>query len=211
MKYPVYNQQGKEAGTTLLPKEIFEVKENSDLIHQVAVSQMANKRRKIAHTKGRGEVKGSGRKPWKQKGTGRARIGSIRSPLWKGGGVTFGPTKERVFKKIIPKLMRRKALFMVLSAKADENLLILLDKLTGFKEQTKTKDMVNVLNNLPSKTNSVLVVLAQMDNNIIKATRNIPKTATIQAKSLNVLDLLSYKYLVMPKESVKVIKETFTK
>ena len=211
MKYPVYNQQGKEAGTTLLPKEIFEVKENSDLIHQVAVSQMANKRRKIAHTKGRGEVKGSGRKPWKQKGTGRARIGSIRSPLWKGGGVTFGPTKERVFKKIIPKLMRRKALFMVLSAKADENLLILLDKLTGFKEQTKTKDMVNILNNLPSKTNSVLVVLAQMDNNIIKATRNIPKTATIQAKSLNVLDLLSYKYLVMPKESVKVIKETFTK
>ncbi len=205
----VYNQKGEEIGQAKLPKEIFEVKTNPDLIHQVIVSQMANRRRKIAHTKGRGEVRGSGRKPWRQKGTGRARAGSIRSPLWKGGGVTFGPTKEKVFKKKIPKSMRRKALFMTLSAKANKNLLILLDKLTGFTARAKTKDMVNILNKLPSKRNSVLIVLAQMHENIIKATRNIPKTATIQAKNLNVLDLLSYKYLVMPKESVRIIKETF--
>jgi len=129
MKVSVYDQQGKEIGTTLLPKEIFDVKLNPDLVHQVATSQMANRRQVIAHTKDRGEVRGGGKKPWRQKGTGRARHGSIRSPLWKGGGVTFGPTKERNFKKIIPKKMKRKALFMVLSAKAKENLLIILDTL----------------------------------------------------------------------------------
>ena len=108
MKVPLYNQEGKESGQALLPKEIFDVKFNSDLVHQVAVSQAANRRRVIAHTKGRGDVRGGGKKPWRQKGTGRARHGSRRSPIWKGGGVTFGPTKERVFKKDIPKKMRRK-------------------------------------------------------------------------------------------------------
>ena len=129
MKVSVYNQEGKEVGKVLLPKEIFEVKVNPDLVHQVVVCQMANRRQPIAHTKDRGEVRGGGRKPWSQKGTGRARHGSIRSPLWIGGGVTFGPRKEKIFKKKIPKKMRRKALFMVLSGKAKENLLLVLDKL----------------------------------------------------------------------------------
>ena len=98
-----YNQKGEKVGQTLLPREIFGVEINPDLVHQVVVSQMANRRKVIAHTKTRGEVRGGGKKPWRQKGTGRARHGSIRSPIWKGGGVVFGPRKEKIFKKEIPK------------------------------------------------------------------------------------------------------------
>ncbi len=209
MKTVVYNQEGKKISQTLLPKEIFDVKMNSDLVHQVAVSQMANRRQVSAHIKTRAEVRGGGRKPWRQKGTGRARAGSIRSPIWRGGGVTFGPTTEKVFKKRIPKKMRRKALFMVLSAKAKENLLLVLNNLKI--EKPKTKLMREILDKLFLKKGSGLIALAQKDENIIKAARNIPKTETIQAKDLNVLDLLSSKYLVMPKEVIKVIKETFIK
>jgi large subunit ribosomal protein L4 len=204
-----YNQNGEKIGQTRLPKEIFDVKINPDLVHQVVVSQMANRRKVIAHTKDRGEVRGGGRKPWRQKGTGRARHGSIRSPLWRGGGVTFGPRKEKVFKKEIPKKMRRKALFMVLSGKAKNNLLILLDKLKI--EKPKTKLMVEILKKLPSKDESALIALPELDKNLILAARNLPEVETIQAKDLNVLDLLSFKYLIMPKESIKVIKETFLK
>ena len=224
MKIAVYNQQGKEISQTLLPKEIFDVKMNPDLVHQVVVSQAANKRRIIAKTKDRAEVRGGGRKPWQQKGTGRARAGSIRSPIWKGGGKTFGPTTEKVFKKRIPKKIRRKALFMVLSAKAEAHLILVLDSLKIEKSpkdqalnavnarltgRVKTKDIVNILNKLPSKSNSALITLPEIDKNIILAARNISKVDTIQAKDLNALDLLSYKYLIMPKEALKVIKETF--
>ena len=209
MKITIYNREGKEIGQTLLPKEIFGVKINPDLVHQVVVSQLANRRRVIAATKGRGEVRGGGRKPWRQKGTGRARHGSIRSPLWRGGGVTFGPRKERVFKKKIPKKMRRKALLMVLSGKVKNNLLILLDK---FKiEQPKTKLMADILKKLPCKEKSTLIALPEYDRNIILAARNLPEVDTLWARNLNALDLLIFKYLVMPKESIKVIKETFLK
>lgn len=203
----VLNQEGKEIGEARLPKEIFEVKMSSDLVHQIVLSQMANRRRTIAKTKTRAEVRGGGRKPWRQKGTGRARAGSIRSPIWRGGGVTFGPTTEKVFKKIIPKKMRRKALFMVLSAKAKENLLLILDKLEIKK--LKTKSMVEILNKLFLEKGSGLVILPQKNENIIKAARNIPRIMTMQAKDLNVLDLLSYKYVLMPKEAIKIIKDTF--
>ncbi|MDI6882992.1 MAG: 50S ribosomal protein L4 [Patescibacteria group bacterium] len=211
-----YNQNGEEIGKTKLPKEIFDVPLNSDLVHQVVVSQLANRRQKIAHTKDRGEVKGGGRKPWRQKGTGRARHGSIRSPLWKGGGVTFGPTKDKVFKKKIPKKMKRKALFMALSAKAKDNLLILLDKLKI--EKPKTKEIAEILNNLLRKELknkrtkeqiSALIALPEYDKKIILASRNIPKIETTEARELNALDVLSFKYLLMPKESIKVIKDTF--
>jgi large subunit ribosomal protein L4 len=204
-----YNQQGQEIGQTLLPKEIFDVPFKADLVHQVVVSQMANRRRVIAHTKGRGEVRGGGRKPWRQKGTGRARAGSIRSPLWRGGGVTFGPRKEKVFKKKIPKKMRRKALFMVLSEKVKNNLLILLDKLEI--EKPKTKLITEILEKLPSKRESTLIVLPHYNKNLILAARNLPKVETLLARNLNALDILSFKYLLMPKDSIKVIKETFLK
>ena len=209
MKYEVLNQEGKKAGETLLPKEVFGVEINSDLIHQIVVSQMANRRRVIAHAKGRSEVSGGGKKPWRQKGLGKARHGSIRSPIWVGGGVTFGPTKEKIYKKTIPRKMKRKALFMVLSAKTKDKVLVLLDKLK--LEKPKTKLAAEIFSKLPSKGGSSLVVLPENDRGTILAVRNISKTKTIQAKDLNCLDLLSSKYLIMPKESVKVIKETFIK
>ena len=207
MKISVYNQKGKEIATTLLPKEIFDVKMNPDLVHQVVQSQMANRRQKTAKFKDRAEVRGGGRKPWRQKGTGRARHGSIRSPIWRGGGVTFGPTAEKVFTKKIPKKMKRKALFMVLSAKAKEGVILILD---GLKiEKPKTKVMAEIFKKLFLDKGTGLIILPQKDENILKSARNISKTKTILAKDLNVLDLLSYKYLIMPKESIKVIKETF--
>jgi len=212
MKIPVYNQKGEKIGETLLPKEIFGIEMNSDLVHQVAVSQQARKRTPIAHTKTRGEVSGGGKKPWRQKGTGRARHGSIRSPIWKGGGITFGPRKEKVFKKKISKKMRRKALFMTLTAKAKGKKMFVLDKLEI--REPKTKLMVNFLEKLRTNIKdfgqgSVLIALQKKDDKVILAARNIPKTKTIPAKDLNVLELLSFKYLILPKESIKVIKETF--
>ena len=214
MKYDVYNLEGKKVGQTLLPNDIFEVEVNSNLIHQVLVSQMANRRKVIAHTKDRKEVRGGGKKPWRQKGTGRARHGSIRSPLWKRGGVTFGPNKERVFKKRIPKKMKRKALFMVLSAKAKNKLLFIFDKLEIAKP--KTKEMVQIIENLKTnikdlKQGSILIALVKGNKNIILATRNIPKTETVEARNLNTLSSLSIKYLIVPKEAIGVIKETFLK
>jgi len=208
MLVKTYDTNGKEVGQTRLPSEIFDVKMNSDLVHQVVVSQMANKRTVIAHTKDRAQVRGGGRKPWRQKGTGRARHGSRRSPLWKGGGVTFGPTKERNFEKKINKKMKRKAILMVLSAKVKNNLLLILEKLS--LEKPKTKLMAGILKKLPIKGSS-LIILPQLEREIVRAARNIPKTATIEARNLNVLDLLSFKYLIMPKDSVKVIKTTFLK
>jgi len=209
MKVNTYDQTGKEIGQTLLPKEIFGVKMNFDVVHQVVVSQTANRRRVIAHTKGRGEVRGGGKKPWRQKGTGRARHGSTRSPIWKGGGVTFGPTKGRVFKKKINKKIKRKALLMVLSAKAQGNLIILVDKLK--LEKAKTSLMAKILKKLPCKEQSSLIVLPGTDKNIVLAARNLARSRAVQAKDLNVLDLLNSKYLILPKESIKTIKETFIK
>jgi len=207
MKFSVINQKGEKLKETLLPKEIFEIKSNNDLIHQVVVSQMSNRRKSIAHTKDRGEVSGGGRKPWRQKGLGKARHGSIRSPIWIGGGVTFGPRKEKIFKKIIPRKMRKLAMFMVLSLKAKNNLLIVLDDLKI--NEPKTKLMAEILNKLPLKKESSLIVLPELNKNIISAARNIPYIRTIQARDLNCLDLMSFKYLIMPKASIKIIQKTF--
>ncbi len=203
----VYNQNKEEVEKMELPADIFEVPMNLDLVHQVVLAQQSNRRRRIAKTKDRGEVSGGGRKPWRQKGTGRARHGSIRSPIWKGGGVTFGPSPEKVFKKRIPKKMRRKALFMVLSEKVREKLLLVLDDLKI--NEPKTKIAKEIAEKLFLKEGSGLIALPEIDKNIILSFRNIPKIETIQAKDLNVLDILSYKYLIMPKKSIEVIKEVF--
>ncbi len=203
-----YNTKGEKVGTALLPPAIFDVEANADLIHQVVVVQLANKRQVLAHTKDRSEVRGGGIKPWRQKGTGRARHGSIRSPLWRGGGVTFGPNKNRVFKKKINKKMKRKALFMVLTSKVKDNELILLDALE--LKEPKTKLMAEILKNIfKEQKRNVLVVIPKKDENIIRATRNISKTKILRADSLNILDILSFKYLLMPKEAIKVIEKAY--
>ncbi|MCD6429423.1 50S ribosomal protein L4 [bacterium] len=214
MKVKVYNQKGEEVGTTVLPKEVFEREVNPDLIHQVAVCMMANQRQPWAHAKDRSEVRGGGRKPWRQKGTGRARHGSIRSPIWIGGGVTHGPRKEKKYEKKIPKKMKRSALLSVLSGKVKDKEVVVLDKLEI--DTPKTKKMAEVLKNLREKAKaldkgSILIAIPKKDDNIIRSGANIPKTEVIEARNLNVLDLLKYKYLILPKESIKVIKEVFVK
>lgn len=210
----LYNQKGEEVGEIELPVEVFDVEINLDLMHQAVVTQMANSRRVLAHTKDRSEVSGGGRKPWRQKGTGRARHGSIRSPIWRGGGVTFGPTKERVFAKKINKKMKRKALLMSLSSKVKDQELILLDKIE--LNEGKTKQMIEALHNLKTKLKkdldkNALIVLEKSDQKVIRASRNIGQIKTIRADSLNILDVLSYKYLLMPQKAIEVIKETFVK
>jgi len=208
MKVKLYSQNNEETGEIELPKEVFEVKMNLDLVHQVVLAQQANKRQNTAKVKDRSEVRGGGRKPWRQKGTGRARHGSIRSPLWRGGGATFAPTGEKVFKKGIPVKMRRKALFMTLSAKAKDKEIFVLDELKI--EKAKTKIMNETLEKFIKKS-SGLLVLPKIDKDVIRASNNIVKVSTIQAKDLNILDLLNHKYLLMPKESIGVIKKTFLK
>ena len=209
IKIPVYNQNREKVEEIELPKEIFGVKMNRDLVHQVVASQIANRRKKIACVKDRSQVRGGGRKPWRQKGTGRARHGSRRSPIWKGGGVTFGPTKERVYKKDIPKKMQRKALMMVLTAKAENNLLLILDKIT--LKKVKTKLMAEIMKKLLIDKGSCLIALSRTEKDIIRTVNNLPKIQTIEDRNLNCLDLLSFKYLIILKESIKVIEEVFIK
>lgn len=222
---PVYNIQGEEVGTTKLPAKVFGVEMNNDLVYQAVVAQMASRRTPLAHTKERGEVRGGGRKPWRQKGTGRARHGSTRSPIWRGGGITFGPRKEKVFAKKINKKAKRKALLMVLSSKVKDKELIILDKLE--LKEPKTKLMAEIISKLflprgkasgkadkkiptPAVAGqaSILIATPKKDENIIRANRNLPYTKTIAANSLNIIDLLSFKYLFLDKEAIKVIEKT---
>jgi large subunit ribosomal protein L4 len=210
----IYNTNGEIVGETELPSEIFDVKFNPDLVHQVVISQMANKRKPIAHTKTREEVSGSGRKIWPQKHLGRARHGDIRAPIFRHGGVAHGPRKEKIYKVKIPKKMKRKALFMVLSQKARDNELILLDDLKV--DQPKTKLMAKIIQNLREKIDnlkksSILIAIPKKDEKLMLATRNIPKVGVLEARNLNCLELLNYKFLLMPKESLEKIKETFLK
>lgn len=217
MKTELYNQNAEVVGETELPDGIFGVKIDPDLVHQVLVVQMANARQVIAHTKGRGEVRGGGRKPWRQKGTGRARHASIRSPIWKGGGVAFGPTKERNFEKKVNKKEKRKALFMVLSSKVQDKELILLENLKF--EAPKTKEALNVINdlsgkmagykNMKKKRDSILFITPEKDRIILQATNNLPFVDILDAKSLNIKDLLENKYLILLKDAVPVIENTY--
>ncbi len=204
LKVKVYNMKGEVVGEENLDPAVFGVEIKPGLVHQVLVTDKANVRQVLAHTKDRGEVRGGGKKPWRQKGTGRARHGSIRSPLWRGGGVTFGPTKERNFKKKINKKMKRKALIMCLSDKVANEKLLLLDQLK--LPQIKTKLLVKILENLPCKEKSVMIAITDRDFKIIKSAANLPKVFTIEARNLNIYDLLNYDYLLTTPEVVKAIE-----
>ncbi len=214
MESKIYNQKAEEAGKIKLPDSIFGLKWNDDLMHQVVVSAQANKRAPIAHTKGRGEVSGGGRKPWRQKGTGRARHGSIRSPIWVGGGVAHGPTKEKDYSKKINRKMNRKAIFTALSRKLRDNEILFLDKIILVRP--KTKDASEILKTISKikgfeklatkKKNRALLALPKKDSDTVKSFRNIPGMEISETRNLNVLDLLTYKYLIMsnPKESLAI-------
>jgi large subunit ribosomal protein L4 len=217
-----YNLKGEETGTMELPEKIFGLEINNDLIYQAVNTQLASHRKSLAQTKDRSEVRGGGRKPWRQKGTGRARHGSIRSPIWRGGGVTFGPRKEKVFAKKINKKAKTKAFLMALSSKVKDKELIVLDKLE--LEKSKTKLMANILEKVflsadkagkKKKTPagagqaSILIATSKKDEKIIRANRNLPYTKTIAADSLNIIDLLSFKYLLLDKEAIKKIEKTY--
>ena len=206
MKIPVYNKKGKTENKVDLPDEIFGLNINSDLVYQVVTSQQSNRRQNSAHSKDRSEKRGGGKKPWRQKGTGRARHGSIRSPIWRGGGVTFGPRNERNYKKKINKKERRKALFMGLSGKVDNDLVVVLEDLNI--EEPKTREL-SFLKDLPCNDGSVLIAAEKVDENLLLASRNLPDVRVMEARNLNSLDLLSFKYLVLPEDSLKVIKDTF--
>jgi large subunit ribosomal protein L4 len=209
LSLPIYNLEGEKTGTIKLPDKIFGLKINNNLIYQVINVQLANRRKHLAKAKGRGEVRGGGRKPWRQKGTGRARHGSIRSPLWKGGGVTFGPNPEKIFNRKINKKAKRKAILMVLSSKVNDKELVIVEE---FKiKEAKTKVMANLINKVlkEEKKPSILLAASQKDENLIKATRNISNTKIIPVNSLNVFDLLSFKYLFLDKEGIKIIEKIY--
>ncbi len=210
-----YNQKGEKSGKVNLPEEIFGVKLNSNLIHQTYVAQEANARIAVAHTKTRGEVRGGGAKPWKQKGTGRARHGSIRSPLWIGGGITFGPRSDRNFSKNINKKQKQKALFMALTSKLTDKEMVVVSSLSF--SGIKTKDADDFLDVMTDKifnakgNKKTLVILPKADRELQLSFRNIQTVKVINADSLNVVDVLNYKYTVILKDSVEVIKNTYTK
>jgi large subunit ribosomal protein L4 len=197
--------------TTTVKKKKVETKAkdtfNSNLVYQVAVSQLSNRRKSIAHTKDRSEVRGGGKKPWKQKGTGRARHGSSRSPIWVGGGVTFGPRNDKNYKRTMPKNIKRKALLEMLDEKEKTNNIIIVDKI----EALKTKEASEFLNKNSLLNDSCLIVLKDMDKKTILAFRNIKKVKTIQAKDLNCLDVLTFKKTVITDECLKEVRKMFKK
>lgn len=212
----IYDQKGGIAGEIDLPAKVFAAKWRSDLVHQVVEGMRSNKRAGTADTKDRGEVRGGGRKPWKQKGTGRARHGSSRSPIWVGGGVTHGPLAEKNYKRKISKKMRAQALFSVLSKKLKDSELLFIDSLEI--PTVKTKSAVAIVKNLAkigkfkllatSKKPKVLMALYERNEKTEKSFRNIPTLEIVFLKNLNPLDVLNYKYLLIenPVESVKFLE-----
>ena len=201
MKVDVLNQQGKKIKTTELPSGIFEAPIKTDLMHQAFVRQMTNARQGTRSTKGRSEVSGGGRKPWRQKGTGRARHGSRRSPIWVGGGKVHTP-KSKEFSLRMPKKMRRAALRSALSIKASQSEILVLDELKI--ETPKTKEMAETLQTLVGES-SALIILPERDEVIEKSVRNLPRAKTVNAYYLNVRDLLSFERVILPLNAVDVI------
>jgi large subunit ribosomal protein L4 len=202
---PVYNQTGKELETITLPADIFGLPWNADLVHQVVVSLMSNKRASIAHTKDRSEVSGGGKKPWQQKGLGRARHGSTRSPIWVKGGVAHGPRNEKDYSRKVNKKMKAKALFTILSKKFKDNEVFFLDSFKS--EAPKAKEGLAILKNLSTikgcekilakKNNSAYITVIKKDVNLVRSFNNFGNLMVDEFRNINPLDILKYKHLII--------------
>jgi large subunit ribosomal protein L4 len=210
-KAAIYNIAGEKISETDLNSKIFGVEKiDANLVHSAVRTQLSNSRKSIAHTKYRGEVSGGGKKPWKQKGTGRARAGSSRSPLWKGGGVTFGPRNTRNWSLKMNKSAFKKALFTVLTDKFVDNKLAILDKLENV---SKTKDLAQQLKAFSGKAglaSKQVLILAATDVMIARAAKNLPNTKVLTANQLNIIDLLAND-IILTKGALDIIEKTYLK
>jgi len=206
-KVSIKNISGGDVKELELKDSIFAVPSNDVLLHQVYVALTANRRVAIAHTKDRGERSGSGIKPWRQKGTGRARAGATRSPLWRKGGITFGPTKERNFSKNTTAKMRQKAVMIALSEKLRAGKLLILDALTY--TEPKTKLFASTLVALGVQSKSVTVAFSGAEFPLTKVSRNIPRIENTLTENLNVVQLLDHEYLLMTEASIAVLEKRF--
>ncbi|MFA5133438.1 MAG: 50S ribosomal protein L4 [Patescibacteria group bacterium] len=208
-KIKVYNLNGEAADEMELSSDVFGVEPKQDLIHQVTLSYLANRRGPYAHTKTRGEVSGSGKKPWKQKGTGRARHGSIRSPLWVGGGITFGPRSERNYTVKINKKVKNKAFCMVLTDKFSNNEIVVVDKLE--LKEAKTKFLVQIaeklLKNINKKMEDKGLLLTGVNKNVKLATRNLKDMKNVTDKNFGFLEIINSNYLIIEKEALKSLEK----
>lgn len=200
----VFDMSGKETGSIELNENIFGVEINEHVMHQAVVQYLANQRQGTKSAKTRAEVRGGGRKPWRQKGTGRARQGSIRSPQWTGGGVVFAP-KPRDFSFKLNKKVKRLALKSALTSKVNDEKFIVLEELK--LNEIKTKEMKKVLDNL--SINKGLVVLEENNRNVVLSTRNIPNVKTAGVNTINVYDILKYETFVVTKEALNKIQEVY--
>lgn len=203
-KVSVYSMEGQQVGEIELNEDIFGVEVNAHLMHMSVVSNLANKRQGTQSAKTRAEVRGGGAKPWKQKGTGRARQGSIRAPQWKGGGVVFAP-KPRDYSIKLNKKEKRAALKSALTTRVNDEKFIVLDQLSF--EDIKTKNMVKVLENL--KVSKALIVVNNEDNFVALSARNIPTVKTASTSTINVYDILKYDTFIITKDAVATIEEVY--
>lgn len=206
-KAAVYNVNGDQVGELELSDAVFGQAVNEAVLHEVVVMQLANRRKGTHDTKTRSEVSGGGRKPWRQKGTARARHGSIRSPIWRGGGTVFGP-HPRDYRYSVPKKVRRLALKSALSSKVEEGRILVLDELS--LDAPKTRKMVDILGNLKA-ADGALVVTADRDFSVERSSRNIPGVKSLEAANLNVLDVLDHPNLVITKDAVAKVEEVLSR
>ncbi len=209
MKAKVYNLAGKETGEMNLSDAVFGVKTKPEVVHEVFVALQNNQREPWADTKNRGEVRGGGKKPWQQKGTGRARHGSIRSPIWKGGGVTFGPLSIRNYKTKINKKIKNLALRMCLSDRAENKSLLVVEDF-NFTEP-KTKLFAQFMSVLPVKAKSILVLTPGKNEQVLRMTKNIKTVKTVRAEDVNVMDVLSNSIVVTNKAGVEKLETVLNK
>lgn len=205
-KVALYNVSGEQVGDIELKEDVFGIEINTHVMYEAVKVYLANQRQGTQSAKTRSEVRGGGRKPWRQKGTGRARQGSIRSPQWKGGGVIFAP-KPRDYSMKLPKKIRRLALKSAFSSKVEANEIIVLDALA--MEAPKTKEMLKVLGNLKVEKKA-LVVTSEKDENVVLSARNIPGVKTAQVSTLNVYDILNHNAFIITKDAVNKVEEVYS-